>query len=619
MGRFVVEFAVRSTLIAIAAGGSVQVLRIRTSAAKHAVWTGVLVAMLALPNWIAWGSKVALPLLPPRHQSAALMTANRASSVAPVSTSPLTMTIPGQASAGNWNAVRSWNAVWIGTYLLGAGALLLRLAIGTFRANRLTSFSCVAPITVGLLRPRVILPDCWSKWRTAQLDAVLIHEYAHARRHDPLIQWLALFNRALFWFHPLAWWLELRLTELAEEVCDSAVLDQGHDPRDYAYILLDLARSVQRAGTRVNAIGMAMPGSHLPKRINKIISGVSAPRVSPVRMASAALVCATFSALFATGTLEHAASIRLSPVPPLDMQAPSPEVIRAPAESVRKRGRSVLAQTTTPQQPVIAHSASVGTPRFDEVSIKPCDGGDDAGEGSGVTEPRRLNLNCQTVEAFIRDAYLIFANGHTPDPFNRLPVSGGPAWIATERYTVEAKVQGTPTLEMMRGPMLQALLEDRFKLKIHRDIREIPVYALTVANSGLKMRPFREGNCIPRGLQKALMGPPSSPDITYCRSRATIRGSVVIVDVQGMSLDEFSRVYIDRLDRPVVNKTGLSGRFDFDLEYSPFPTLGSGGEPGPSIVTAMEEQLGLKLIPDIGSHEFLRIESIERPTGNLGL
>src|ERR1035438_2930316 len=124
--------------------------------------------------------------------------------------------------------------VLAGVYLLGAFALLSRLAIGTIRANGLTSASCATPVTVGLLRPRIILPERWNEWPRAQLDAVLIHERAHARRRDPLALWLALLNRAVFWFHPLAWWLKLRLTALAEEACDAAVIESGHDPRDYS-------------------------------------------------------------------------------------------------------------------------------------------------------------------------------------------------------------------------------------------------------------------------------------------------------------------------------------------------------------------------------------------------
>ncbi len=121
---------------------------------------------------------------------------------------------------------------------------------------------------------------------------MLTHEQAHARRRDPLFQWLALFNRAVFWFHPLAWWLERKLSALAEEACDAAVLDRGHDPREYSRYLLDLARTVKRAGTRVNVVAMAMPGSALPQRVKNIINGVRPPSLSRTRLACAALACA---------------------------------------------------------------------------------------------------------------------------------------------------------------------------------------------------------------------------------------------------------------------------------------------------------------------------------------
>jgi D-alanyl-D-alanine endopeptidase (penicillin-binding protein 7) len=114
-------------------------------------------------------------------------------------------------------AVRSWNwtAVLAGIYLAGVAVFLVRLALGTLqvasiirRASRrdgnLLSDRCGAPVTAGWFRPVVILPESWSRWPGAQLDAVLTHEREHARRRDPLFQWIALLNRAVFWFHPLA-------------------------------------------------------------------------------------------------------------------------------------------------------------------------------------------------------------------------------------------------------------------------------------------------------------------------------------------------------------------------------------------------------------------------------
>ena len=80
------------------------------------------------------------------------------------------------------------------------------------------------------------------------MDAVLIHEKEHLRRRDPLIEWLALLNRSLYWFNPLSWWLCDKLSGLAEQACDDAVLANGHDSNTYTEHLLDFARSVEKAG-----------------------------------------------------------------------------------------------------------------------------------------------------------------------------------------------------------------------------------------------------------------------------------------------------------------------------------------------------------------------------------
>src|ERR1700683_5528982 len=309
MERLFLEFVLRSGLFFLTSAIVLRALRIRSAAAQHAVWTVVLIAMLLLPAWIAWGPKVGLPLLPAPEEAAVIVTNTDPANVA-VEEAPIALATP-VARRPVWN----WNDAFIVIYGLGAFVLLLRLAIGTIRANRLTSASCAAPVTVGLFRPRIILPACSTEWSRAQLDAILTHERAHAGRRDPLFQWLALFNRAVFWFHPLAWWLERRLSLLAEEACDAAVLEQGHDPREYSEYLLELARAVQRAGTRVNVVAMALPGSYLPQRVKKIIGGVRAPRPSRIRMACAALACAIPVAIFAAGTLDHIP--QALPLPPL--------------------------------------------------------------------------------------------------------------------------------------------------------------------------------------------------------------------------------------------------------------------------------------------------------------
>ena len=98
----------------------------------------------------------------------------------------------------------------------------------------------------------------------------MIHEREHARRRDPLVQWLALLNRCVFWFHPLAWWLERKLAALAEEACDAAVLAGGHAPHDYARYLIEMARSVNAnrsadsMGRRRGIFGRQLAATHPP-------------------------------------------------------------------------------------------------------------------------------------------------------------------------------------------------------------------------------------------------------------------------------------------------------------------------------------------------------------------
>jgi len=217
------EFVVRAALIAGGTAAVLRILRVKTAAARHMAWAGVVALMLLLPVWTAWGPKASLRILP----AAAAPAANR---VMLATETLYGLALPGSDTvpAPIQRPVRSWPACLACIYLLGACILLVRLALGTARAHllvrraanrggRLTSDLCAAPVTVGWLTPAVILPECWQRWPQAQLDAVLTHEGEHARRRDPLVQWLALLNRALFWFHPLAWWLEFRLCALAEE------------------------------------------------------------------------------------------------------------------------------------------------------------------------------------------------------------------------------------------------------------------------------------------------------------------------------------------------------------------------------------------------------------------
>ena len=228
-----------------------------------------------------------------------------------------------------------------------------------------------------------------------------------------------------------------------------------------------------------------------------------------------------------------------------------------------------------------------------------------------------IRLVCNTVAQLIRSAYDTNADGLVAKMIPSLPISGGPSWIDSERYTILAKTNGTPSQPMMRGPMLRALLEDRFQLRIRRETREVPVYLLTVAKGGPKLKPSREGSC-----------PTPNPAGGSCPGSIWVarKESNIVIDQQE-TIAGFIRMLSQRVGRPVIDKTGIKGTFDFHLEYAPDEFSGGataearvqGGLPdvsGESIFTAVQEQLGLRIESAKGPGEFLVIDHVERPSEN---
>jgi uncharacterized protein (TIGR03435 family) len=185
---------------------------------------------------------------------------------------------------------------------------------------------------------------------------------------------------------------------------------------------------------------------------------------------------------------------------------------------------------------------------------------------------------------------IAIAYGISPDRDYAL---SGPAWIATERYDIVAKVPAeTPREQVLR--MLQQLLADRFELRVHRETREMRVYRLTVArrSPNLKAVATRESNFT--------FGP----------------GHIAATAVSMAELaDKLSRPYF-AVGAPVLNATDLDGFFDFRLDWTP-DSVQPDAAPGPGLFTAIQEQLGLKLEPSKGSVEVLIVDHANRePTGN---
>ena len=354
----------------------------------------------------------------------------------------------------------------------------------------------------------------------------------------------------------------------------------GSEPQIYAEGILSICKLYVESPL---ACVSGVTGSALKPRIQAILANRKVQGLSPAK--KAALAC------FGTAALLLPAGIGM-------MNAPA-----------------VLAQS----------AAAVTAPRFEVASIKPCKPGAESG---GDASPGRVRYGCALLAdvdnlGLIQRAYVRFAGGHS-NPVRVLTIVGGPKWIHSEFFAIDANAEGHPSMETMEGPMMQALLEDRFKLKIHRETRQGPVYDLTAAKGVSKLKPFQEGCCAPPPSSRPF--PPLPPGQEYCKRVVSPEGSV---DADGSTLADFSGLLSLILDRPVIDRTGVRGSFDIHLAFSPddltsarLPGSVAGSSAadadshGPTVFSAIQEQLGLKLVPAKGPIDVLVIDHVERPSAN---
>jgi bla regulator protein blaR1 len=277
-------------------------------------------------------------------------------------------------------------------------------------------------------------------------------------------------------------------------------------------------------------------------------------------------------------------------------------------------GPQISAQSTQPSDAPL--------PSFEVASIKLNHSGDRRG-GLGLPPGRFTATNAKT-KLLIAFAY------HVQD----FQVSEGPSWMDSERYDVDAKEEDTLAARAEKLPpdqradqvrlMVRSLLAERFKLKVSRGTKEFPVYALIVAKNGTKLEEQKPGASYASGIQGA-NGVPVGPHTMGMRP-GKLTG-------QGISMAELIMILSQQLRRIVLDETGLKGNYDFTLQWTPDQTSSAmvqvpdGGKPaaentpppessGPSIFTALQEQLGLKLESTKGPADVLVIEHIERPSEN---
>jgi bla regulator protein BlaR1 len=414
----------------------------------------------------------------------------------------------------------------------------------------LSSTSSLEPGIFGILRPVLVLPaGIADRLVDAQLDAILAHELCHVRRRDNLMAALHMVVETIFWFHPLVWWLGARLVEERERACDEEVLRLGSEPQVYAESILKVCEFYLESPL-VCASGVT--GADLKKRIEDIMTH----RISHKLDLARKVLLAAFGMAAVAGPVVIG-------------------LVNAPPSRAQEK-----MLTTAPKE-------------FEVASIKPSAPG---GRGIRVqiAPGGRLDAGNITVKFLIQQAYNV----------KDFQISGGPGWINSERYDLVAKADGdVGRMEQIR-PLIQKLLADRFQLTIHRDTKELPIYALVVGKNGSKLK------------ESAANGP--GPQIRMGRG---------LINGQGMDMGMLANQLSQAIGRTVLDKTDLKGQYDIKLEFTPEdgPGRGPGDGPeaapppdtaGPSIFTALQEQLGLKLESSKGPVQIIVIDRIEKPTEN---
>jgi bla regulator protein blaR1 len=274
-------------------------------------------------------------------------------------------------------------------------------------------------------------------------------------------------------------------------------------------------------------------------------------------------------------------------------------------------------------------------PKFEVASIKPCrpdaPTGRSGGPGRGFS-PGTLNLTCQTVERMIENAYDFLATGKPRFRGSPTPIESAPAWVSSERFTIEAKSESPQGRGMMQGPMMQGLLEDRFKLKLRRVPREVPVYVLTVSRGGPKLEPSKPGSCDPWDWDHPLPPTPAPGQAERYLCNMIMRGAprgaaMAVVDERAVTMAGFAEGLSILLEREVVDRTGISGTFDIHVEFPVEELPAEWSDPrDPSaprprldespLAFAAVRRLGLKLESAKGTGETLVIDHVERPSEN---
>ncbi len=589
---------VKATVIAAGALIAAHIARRSRASVRHVLLAAAFMLLLALP--------LVSVAAPPREVN--VLVPQAGSTVRVAALAPLRPAVPDSRSVENGGmragtvtrTLPSVSGLLLAVWVMGVALVLLPMIAGLMRVRRvrqnglpwqegqavvaeiataravrirtqlLLDAMVVGPMTCGVFRPVIVLPQDVRVWDPEDLQRAIVHELEHIRRRDWLMMLIARVVCALYWFHPLVWlsWRQLRLE--AERACDDAVLLGAH-PEVYANQLVTLAERL--ASDRAESALAMANRSDLCARVSAVLDH------RQPRGRAGSLWIATVSAV---------ALLLLAGIAPL---------------------RAVA----VPQAGVDASSLL-----FEVASVKP--------NRSGATDVRWTFANGRftavnvTLKALMSSAY-----GSPQQPLPDFQISGGPSWLDSARFDVlaqvpvEAVADNRTTMTASTLGMLRRLLEERFQLRTHFESREQPIYELVLSDKNGRPGPQlrrRTVDC-PAIATGTATGEPCGGQIVP--GRVSARGVSIPQLVSGLAR------LMPNVGRLVVDRTGLTGTYDLDLTWTPdqLPSADRNTMPiptapidpnGPSLFTALQEQLGLKLDSTRGLVPVLMIDSVGLPT-----
>jgi uncharacterized protein (TIGR03435 family) len=462
---------------------------------------------------------------------------------------------------------------------------------GTKRRNVrvICSTETAIPAAVGPLHPAIVIPArLLGELDENALDQIGLHEAAHLARRDDYALAVQRTLEALFALHPVVRWIARRIDLEREIACDDFVLAATGESKSYAWCLTRMAELTVGASPSPAA---AAATSNLARRVDMLLDKTRHTGTRVLRARLAVVIAALGALAWAVGRSPSLLAFAAPPVQTTPQTALSPVLAPVPAHAAESPQRPASdkppAATAPPEmaatvalQTEYAGQAVVAPPSFEVASIKPADPAAGGSRYGMSTIPGLLSAPGVTLRGLVGAAYGV--KGYQ--------ITGGPGWIASAQFELEAKPANPASREQLML-MLRSLLADRFKLALHEETRDLPVYALVVAKNGPKLR---TGSASDKRMLRLMSLP-------------------ALVDYLNMFAP-----------RPVIDKTGLTWNSPFDLHTGEIDAAAAddaGGTPSmldtfQATLNALEDQLGLKLTPTKAPIQVLVIDGAERPSEN---